>query len=66
MKVKYRRTELALAVSASVLSLGLAAPVQAVEFGSKDGWSASMDGSINAFVVSTKADRLNGADASGS
>jgi hypothetical protein len=64
MNAKQRKTRLALAVSASMLGLGFAWPAHAVEVGTKDGWSASFDGIINAFAISAKADKLGGADSS--
>jgi hypothetical protein len=61
MNTKYRKT--ALAAAMATIALGLAGAAQAFEFGS-NGWTASFDGGLNAFVVSGKTDRLNGADVS--
>lgn len=64
MRRKLRSTRLAFAVGAALSGLACGAPAYAVEFGTKDGWSASFDGIINAFVISAKADRIDGLDSS--
>lgn len=64
MKGKHGRRRLAGIASVALASLAAAQPAYAVEFGTKDGWSASFDGIINAFAISAKADRLGGADSS--
>jgi len=64
MKGKKVGRPLARLVGAALASLATAQPAHAVEFGTKDGWSASFDGNVNAFAISAKADRIGGADSS--
>ena len=64
MRGKHGRRRLALAAGVAAAGLGTVLPAQAVEFGTKEGWSASFDGIINAFAISAKADRIGGVDSS--
>lgn len=63
MKGKNARP-LARLAGAALAGLAAAQSAHAVEFGTKDGWSASFDGNVNAFAIAAKADRIGGIDSS--
>ncbi len=64
MSVRGRSRGTGMGAGAALALVMSAGPVQAVEFGSADGWNASFDGVIHAFSVNAKAKTIGGVGSS--